>query len=100
MEPTPGPSRSARRISAEEASQRILQWIEADGSDCTSKSDGDSFHSNSSDSHTDNDDRSRSRTKTSRMKFFTFWAEKKETTRFLKNCLKKNLLNKITRFLV
>ena len=74
MEPTPRPSRSVGRISAEEASQRILQWVEADGSDCDS--DGDSFHSDSSDSHTDNDDRSRSRTKTSRMKFFTFWAEK------------------------
>ncbi|KAK3788131.1 hypothetical protein RRG08_009677 [Elysia crispata] len=61
MEPTPGPSRSARRISAEEASQRMLQWIEADGSDC--ESDGDSFHSDSSDSDTDNDDRSRSRSR-------------------------------------
>ena len=61
MEPTPGPSRSARRISADEASQRILQWIEADGNDC--ESDGDSFHSDSSDSDTDNDDRSRSRSR-------------------------------------
>ena len=61
MEPTPGPSRSARRISAEEASQRILQWIEADGNDC--ESDGNSFHSDSSDSDTDNGDRSRSRSR-------------------------------------
>ena len=61
MEPTPGPSQSARRISVEEPSQRILQWIEADGSD--SESDGDSFHSDSSDSDTDNDDRSRSRSR-------------------------------------